>query len=252
MEVAIWVPGLRSETPAGFILPLAWSGPISALIAAWRALENTKRAAWAGVACAATCLGLWLTSCGLGDDRSLFFAFRAVELRFGSSPTWPIIASLGALALFAFVQLSRFYLVACHKPEVAMDGLSTTLEARLGDALKGFNAAPESPFGLRLAAGTQRSGEPILIALKVAVGMAVVVGILFRVDLQMRSIDGLSYNLLALALHLLVIGLLLLTCVHIGLLWLSLQSFLTSLSMLPLAGSFKPVDPPSTYLHKSE
>ena len=246
MEFTIWIPGLRSEQPTGFILLLAVSG-IAVLRASWCVLENlnsgrnAKRAASLGMVGAATCLALWLASCFFSHDQSLFFAFRARELRFGSSPTWPVVTSLGALALFTFVHLTRFYLAACQRPDVITGGLSTSLEARLRRAWKDLNAALKSCSGLRLAARTRVSGEPVLLALAFVV-VGVVVGILFRVDLQMRSIDGRSYNQLAFILQLLVIVLLLLTCAHIRVLWRSLQSFLASLSSFPLAHSFEPVN----------
>jgi hypothetical protein len=249
MEITIWTPGLRSEPSNGLIVLLAWSVlavQIAVLIAAWRALEllkprNAKRAAWLGVAGAAACLALWLRSCLFWDDRSLSFAFRALELRFGSSPTWPVITSLGALALFAFVHLARFYLAACQRPDVITSGLSTSLEARLRRAWKDFNGVLKSSSGLRLAARTRLSSEPILLGLALVV-VGVILGTLFHVDQQMRSIDGRSYNLLAFSLQLLVIVLLLLTCVQAWLLWQSLQSFLASLGSFPLTDSFRPVD----------
>jgi hypothetical protein len=241
MEITIFVPGLRWEQPTRFVWLLG-AGGISVILAASRLLKNlradrsAKRAVWLWVGGAAAFLALWLASCFFPDDRSLFFAFRARELRFGSSPTWPVIASLGALALFTFVHLTRYYLAACQKPDVITSGLATALEERLREAWEDFNGALEGSRGLSFASRTQHSTALILFALAGGI-----MGFLFRVDRLMRSIDGPSYNLLALVLQLLVIVLLLLTCVHIRSLWRSLQSFLVSLGMLPLARSFKPV-----------
>src|ERR1035441_9672386 len=107
--------------------------------------------------CAAAGLGLWGIACLSSHDRSFFFAFRALELRFGSSPTWPVAASLGALALFAFVHLTRFYLVACQKPDVITEGLSNGLEYRLHEAWGDFNSGLESFLGLRRASQNRHS-----------------------------------------------------------------------------------------------
>src|ERR1019366_3113786 len=120
--------------------------------------------------------------------------------------TWPVAASLGALALFAFVHLTRFYLVACQKPDVITEGLSNGLEYRLDEGWGDFNSGLESFLGLRRASQNRHSMGLIFF------GLMDVVAIVFRVDRLMRSIDVPSYNRLTLSLHLLVIVLLLLPC----------------------------------------
>jgi hypothetical protein len=242
MEMTIWLPGLLFKQPTRFILLLGGSG-IAVIFAAWSLLKNLKvsrsaiRSAWLWLVGAATFLALWIVSCSFPRDRGLFFAFRARELRFGSSPTWPVLASLGAIALFTFIHLTRYYLAACQKPDVITSGLSTALEERMREAWQDFNSALEGDRGLWFASRTQRPTGLILFAL--AAGL---VGLLFRIDLLMRSIDGLTYNAIALVLQLLVITLLLMTCVQIRSLWRSLQTFVVSLGMLPVARAFKSVD----------
>jgi hypothetical protein len=238
MELSISIPGLRADLPSGFIWLLAGSGAAvlfatGCVLANLRSDRNAKRMVWLGAAGAVACLALWIASCVFPHDRGMFFAFRARELRFGSSPTWPIVTSLGAMALFAFVHVTRLYLDACQKPGVAIEGLPPTLKDRVRKAWENFNGAVESPFGI------QRQNLKAMIPYALA---GAVVGILFRVHRMTWSIDGLSYNVLALFLQLLLVVLLLLTCVHIRLLWRSLQSFLASLSMLPFARSFRPTD----------
>jgi len=247
-EITMGLPVLRAEPPWGFVALLAFSW-IMAFATAWRVLQSAKadrdstRAMWCILASAAVFFALWGTaslwphSLWPHNDRSFFFAFRARELRFGSSPIWPVITSLSALALLAFVHLTRYYLAACQKPDIIAEGLRTALEARLAQAWKDFNAALDMPRGPRFAIREKRWKPLIILALCVGA-----ISALFRIDVQMWSIDGLSYNLLALLLQFFVIILLLLTCRQIRFLWHSLQSFLASLGMLPLASSFKPVD----------
>ena len=94
-------------------------------------------------------LGLWLAASSSTRDRSLFFAFRALELRFGSSPTWPVLGILTAVALFAFVHMTRLYTSVSHKPEVAMDRPDKrTVKPRLHQAWEEFNIAFDSAAGL--------------------------------------------------------------------------------------------------------
>jgi hypothetical protein len=270
MEVTIGAPGLRPEQPWGFLWLLALSG-IAVLATAGASLGNLNQgrkfriaAVCAALAGAAAFLALWLLACAGSGDRSLFFAFRARELRLGSSPSWPVMASLSALALFEFVQITRLYFSTSRRPIVLTEGLSPALADRLREAWKELNDALNSSFGLRFgaplrlavrewlagrrhaghpshAARIRRSNHPLLLIVALLM-VGLVVCILFRVNVHMRSIDNRSYNLLTLALHFLVILLLLLSCLHLRLLWRSLQAFLAALGSFPLARSFQAVE----------
>jgi hypothetical protein len=266
----VYIPALAPVRPTAFNLLVALSG-IAVLKVSWSVcnaipdLTGKCSAALVGAG-VVTAIILWRCSCFDSGDRSLFFAFRARELRFGSSPIWPLVTSLSALGLFQFVHLTRCYFAACQRPEVLTEGLSLPLAGRLRQGWEGFNEVLKSSLGLRLRAETRyacrtvtdcpagRATKVLRVArilrrdptffppLVLVVGLGVVVGFLFDVYAQMRSIDDRPYNLLAFVLHLLVIGSLLLTCVHIRLLWHSLQTFLAALSALPIARSFQPVN----------
>ena len=253
MDLAIGFPGLRQDWSTGFMVLLTVSCMgvmgVAGYILKKLTPSSARQVAWLGLAVAAA-VGSWIKLCLSSPDRSLFFAFRARELRFGSSPTWPILSSLAALALFAFVHCTRFYLAACQRPEVMTAGLS--LEARLRRAWKDFNSLLTSCSGFRLYARmrlrrlrrvkrTSGWADPILLAPGLAIAVAVL-GVLFRVDEQVRTIDGGWYNWLALILQIVLAILLLLACVQIRLLWRSLESFLASVASLPLVHAFKPVD----------
>ena len=264
----ICMPALRWEQPTRFILLIAviCIAAVKLSWSVWNKMPDRsgKRAvAWTGV-CVVACIVLWCLSCAYPGDRSRFFAFRARELRFGSSPIWPLVTSLSALGLFQFVHLTRCYFAACQRPPVVTEGLSLPLAERLRQGWESFNLALESSFGLRLAARTRIAyrravacewgrasrikmfarilgRDPMFIPPVVLIA-GLGVGFCFDVYARMRSIDDRPYNLLAFVLHLLVIGSLLLTCVHIRLLWHSLQTFLAALGALPIARSFEPVD----------
>lgn len=242
MEITMSIPALRAEQPVQFIgIPVLSCTCV--VIACWHVLGSltpgggAKWAARAGMAAAAAAIAPWLTSCYYGNDRSLFFAFRALELRFGSSPTWPILTAFSALALFGYVHLTRLYFSACQEPDVVTDGLPTNLQQRMHAAWQNFNGVLKSDFGFWQSAGARSFPWWKLVATA-----AVLVSAVFRVDLKTRSLDGPGYSWLAFVLELIVVILLLLTCEHIQSLWRSLEIFLSSLDMLPLASSFKPTD----------
>jgi hypothetical protein len=264
MDLTIWIPGLQLDRPAGFTMLLAGSGLAVLAVAAYvlerLGLSGAGLAAWLGLAGVARCLAWWWASCFFFGDQGEFFALRARELRFGSSPTWPILTSLAALALFAFVQLTRCYLAACQRPDILTSGLASALEPRLQKAWEDFNGVLSSCSGLQLTDRIRRWksrgaakkspvakqqpaawDDSILLAPALVLAVAVF-GNLFHINEQLRTIDDGGYNWFAMSLQFLLVFLLLLTCVRIRLLWQSLQSFLTSLGTLPIAQAFKPVD----------
>ncbi|HTT65141.1 MAG TPA: hypothetical protein VMG35_24995 [Bryobacteraceae bacterium] len=193
------------------------------LMASWLALGAILSGVW-----------LWSFSCSRGAGplvtQGQLFSFRAAELRFGSSPLWPIVAAATALLLWCSVHVTRLYFASYQQPEVTTDGLDSVLSGRLKKCHGHFIESARSLLGL--CTGEHQFG------LAIAVAASAVVCFLFRVDLQLASIDGRPYDLLCTTLHLLLAGLLLLTCWHILDLWKSLHCFTTSLDILPLARAF--------------
>jgi hypothetical protein len=248
LEVTICVPGLWSERLWGSVWLFAvGTGALlvtAGLVARHAALERgaIKLVRLGGIAAAAF-IGLWLSLCLFPGDRNLFFAFRARELRLGSSPAWPVIAALLAVALYAFIHLSRCYIAVCQKPAVITANISSALAERLRGAWRDFNAILKSPLGLRFRARSRVSREPFVLGVVCGVLLLGIAG-LFQVVGQLRTIDNRSYNGLVLSLQFLVVALLLLTCVQVRLLWRSFQSFLASLRTLPFSRAFRPVDKP--------
>ena len=200
------------------------------------------------------CLALWLAAgtvlaavvlwgfCCFGDQtRGQLFSFRAAELRFGSSPLWPIVAAAVALLLWCFVHVTRLYFAFYEQPEVITGGVETVLNGRLRASHDHFSESAHSAVGLFTRDRKCRDQQLFWfrIALLVLAGLCC----LFRVDAQLSSIDGTPYDILCIALQLLVAALLLLTCWHILVLWRSLHGFTTNLDILPLARAFIQVSP---------
>jgi hypothetical protein len=265
MEVTVGAPALRSERPWSFVTLLALSAVAILAVAGaclWELNPGRKFrlvAVFAALLGACAFIALWILACAGSDDRSLFFAFRARELRFGSSPSWPVIASLSALALFEFVQITRLYFSTSRRPIILTEGLPAALADRLKEAWKELNDALSSAVGLRFgtaialaarnwlggrsrhAERIRRSNRPLLLSAVLLI-LGLTICKFFHVAAHMRSIDNESYNLLTLVLHSLLILLLLLSCAHLRLLWRSLQSFLAALGSFPLARSFQVVE----------
>ena len=202
---------------------------------AWLAAGAVGLAAGDGV--------LWFLRCG-GPGSGKLFSFRVAELRFGSSPLWPIVAALLALLLWCFVHVTRLHLASCDEPGIAPDKESP-LSPRLDELRNRFNRSAGSAAGLRLTDLADRN--PTFKydgALAVWLGLCLVgLYFLFRVDVQLASIDGSLYDSICIPLQLLLAFLLLLTCWHIRVLWRSLRGFTASLGVLPLARAFIQVAP---------
>jgi hypothetical protein len=202
---------------------------------AWLAAGAVGLAAGDGV--------LWFLRCG-GAGSGKLFSFRVAELRFGSSPLWPIVAALLALLLWCFVHITRLHLASCDEPGIAPDKESP-LSPRLDELRNRFNHSAGSAAGLRLTDLADRN--PTFKydgALPVWLGLCLVgLYFLFRVDVQLASIDGSLYDSICIPLQLLLAFLLLLTCWHIRVLWRSLRGFTASLDILPLARAFIQVAP---------
>jgi hypothetical protein len=175
-------------------------------------------------------LGLWLNSCFSGSDRSLFFSLRAIELHLASSPTWPILTGAGALLVWAFFHLTRFYQAAALRPDVLTTGIETGLQPLLNKSVEDFDSSINSITGL-WKPKQQRS----FWLLFVLGGLLCWIG---RIDVKLSSVEGAPYDWLVLGVQLFVALTLLCGCWQATYLWRSLQSLLSCLGLLPLATSF--------------
>lgn len=211
----------------GFLLPAGVA------ILYCRPGKDRRLAACLAATIAVAGVAVWSFCCLQPGPQGQLFSFRAAELRFGSSPLWPIVSAAAALLLWCFVHVTRLYLADRGQPDVVTDGVEV-LKGHLQKSYVDFEAAAKSPLGILPG---QRPG--FWIALSAFVALCA----LSRVDIQLGSIDGLPYDALSIALPLLVAGLLLLTCWHIHSFWKSLHCFTTNLELLPLAQAFVRVSP---------
>lgn len=184
-------------------------------------------------------IGAWSFCCFGDPPRSQLFSFRAAELRFGSSPLWPILAAAVALLLWCFVQVTRTYFASCQEPEVITSAVETVLKGRLEKSHRYFSNSARSALGLATRDGDLRGRRFFWI--RSALLALVALCFLLRVDVQLASIDGARYDILCIPLQILVTALLLLACLHVRILWKSLHAFTTVLDILPLSRAFLPV-----------
>ena len=184
-------------------------------------------------------IGLWSFCCFGDPPRSQLFSFRAAELRFGSSPLWPILAASLALLLWCFVHVTRLYFASCQQPGVIARGVEPVLKGRLRKSHQHFSDSAHSALGL--VARDCKLRDRQWFWFRIALLSLPALCCLFRADVQLGSIDGTRYDILCISLQVLVAGLLLLTCWHIRFLWKSLHGFTTGLDILPVARAFLPV-----------
>jgi len=204
----------------------------------WRPRQPRWLATWLGIAAVLSAVLLWRFCCAGDETRQQLFAFRAAEMRFGSSPLWPILAAAITLLLWCFFQVRRLHFAFCEQPVAIAAGMENLLNGRLKAFHDDFVESARSVLGFT---GDQRIWFGAGLALLVPLGW------LFRVDLRLGailgSIDGTPYDVLCISLQVLVVGLLLLTCRQIRVLWRSLHGFAANLGMLPLARAFTSVSP---------
>ncbi len=233
IQIAIFV----ARPPGDGLQLIKLAGPVlPAVVAVLYCRPGAKRRQAMCLAAAAVLLGVGLWSfCCLEKNQGGLFSFRAAELRFGSSPLWPIVAAAAALLLWCFVHLTRLYLASCGQPEAITSGVEI-LKGRLKNSYEEFRDAASAPLGLFTRAQSRWLG--------VALAVSWLLFFLFRVKDQLASIDGAPYDSLCIALQFLVAGLLLLTCWHIRALWKSLHCFTTNLALLPVARDFIRLSPP--------
>jgi hypothetical protein len=214
---------------------------------AWIALQMGLRlcrlgqkhclAMWLAAVAVAAAVWLWIFCCFGQQPQGQLFSFRAAELRFGSSPLWPIVAAAAALLLWCFVHVTRIYNAGYQQPKAIATGAETVLPGRLEAAYQSLSQSACSALGLFTPDLRLRFG--------IALALSVALSFLCRVDVHLGSIDGAPYDTLCIVLQLLVAGLLLLTCWHIRFLSKALHCFTTSLDLLPLARAFIQTSPSS-------
>jgi len=175
----------------------------------------------------------WWFCCQGEGIRSRLFSFRAGELRFGSSPLWPVVAAAAALLLWCFAHLRRLYFASCEQPEIG-PFVDTVLPGCFKSSYAKFGELAASVLGLL----DQRVWFRIAVSILAALLYLFRMQIISKSGAILGSIDGATYDGLCISLHLLLLGLLLLTCWQIHSLWRSLRDFTTSLSLLPLARAF--------------
>jgi hypothetical protein len=164
------------------------------------------------------------------DHQREFFHFRALELRLGSSPLWPVLATVLALILFCYCQKIRIYLAVRQAPDVYTPPDSMALSKHLQWAageLKSCLSDPYRPW-------SEGHGRLLLCCL----GLCCLAGIIADLTQKMSTFDGTGFNALLFACICAVGLTLLLTCWHALTLWTLLRHFLSALEPLPFIGAF--------------
>lgn len=232
------VPGLRSDHVPLWVKRLFWASTIGccglvAAFALWFGGEhNTGGQRLLRLLAALVAMpllgGAWWAICANNGEGSLFFSFRAAELRLGSSPAIPVIACLGIVLAFAVFHLSRLYAVVSERPDVMVEPeeISTTLQDRLKCFCGNMNDSLAAPFIL--------SGWRWLWVLIPAAALF----FLTHFALRLSAIDGGLYDVVSIGLVVIAVLALMLTAWQVLTLWHSLHGFLACLDVLPFAGRF--------------
>src|SRR5262249_46226880 len=168
---------------------------------------------------------LWSMCCFSGGDHALFFSFRTVELRIGTSPAWPILAALAILLVFAVAQLWRMYLAAYETPEILVQ-FESILQPRLESSYDKLSRILHAPI----------HWDPT----RHLIGAALLALLFFSTDIrsQLRSVDGGWYDALSIVLTMAAVAALLLTGSQANALWRSLQGLLACVHPMPLSKRF--------------
>jgi hypothetical protein len=181
-------------------------------------------------------VSVWVWSCFFARDQFLFFSLRAVELRFGVSPLWPVLSAAAALCVFAEVNITRLFAAVYQQPEVITERVHKTLQRRLEVSHNRFRDSLLSFTGLWTDKQKVYCGV-VLLAILILV-------LFFGSWRHFRATDGLAYDSLAIPLQFGVVAALLLTCWHVSRLWSLLREFLVALEAIPLAHAFLPPSRP--------
>jgi hypothetical protein len=226
---------LGTDGQWSIVMLLGCALPVWIAVRHCRPGKERRLATWLAAFAVLAGVTLWGFCCVRAGYQGQLFSFRAAELRFGSSPLWPIVAAATALLLWCSVHVTRFYFACRQQPEVLTHGLDSVLKERLKKSHDHFNESAHSALGL-FTAHPRR-----LLAISLAALAALCY--LFHVYAQLASIDGRPYDLLCTTLQILLAGLMLLTCWHVLDLWRSLRDFTTSLDLLPLKHAFVRASP---------
>ncbi len=138
MQAILWTPLFWDQGTTwsfqgtGALPALGIAAAICVLTAIYLSALADRRKLHVALLAVLTVEVLWAVCCFRGE-RGFFFSFRALELRFGTSPLLPVLAALGILLAFSFVHLLRFYMVVYEMPEVAVDNIQTACSASAGN-----------------------------------------------------------------------------------------------------------------------
>jgi hypothetical protein len=174
-------------------------------------------------------VSLWHWGFFGSEHQKAFFAFRALELRLGSSPLWPVLAAIAALVLFCYSQKTRIYLAVRQAPEVLVP-TSSIVSTHLGWADKQLKTCLDSLY--RPCIDDHKG--PLLFSLFVCL----LAGAIADVPAQLSTLDGCWFSYSLLVIECLVVLTLLLTCWQVVTLWYVLRFFLTALEPLPFVNAF--------------
>jgi hypothetical protein len=232
MQLVVWIPFWRTSWSWSVLNTklLPGAGVAAALAALvllrpgrWKARKH-RAGLWIAYLIFAVGTILWLVCCFVAGDHAMFFSFRTVELRTGSSPAWPILTALAILLVFAVTQLRRIYLAVYETPEILVK-FETMLQPRLEASYNTLNQILHAPiyWGKRHRLGA---------------ALAALVFLSTSVWAQLRAVDGLWYDVLSLVLTVTAVAALLLICSQANALWRALQGMLACLNPMPLSNRF--------------
>ena len=224
---------LHALAICGFVAPLAVSLWLVARIFEKPRLGAARFVyAAAGFIMLAWVCTAWLVCC-LRDSRDhagFFFAFRAMEMRTGTSPAVPVFILLAALFFFAMCHLVRFYFVISQRPRLFTATLDRFLKGRIRNCRSDLNRALVSPMNL--------SGKRQLIYLLSVLGVIALAGALCRADQKLSTPEGGTYDTLVITLVTLVTLAIFATALQVKFSWAALQPLLVRLDLLPMGSAF--------------
>jgi hypothetical protein len=185
-------------------------------------------------------LAAWSLCCyyDSGNSSAFFFSFRALELQPGSSPALPILSILFALLLFCLFHITRLYFAARQRPRLFTYALDQIFPGRVKKYRREISRILLAPMNLSPRKQLTWAGASLLLL--------AALGALCRVDINLSSVDGRTYDSLLLALLAALILTIFGTCLQVRATWASLQGLLTTLNSLPISTAFTRLSDPGT------